>query len=65
MLPAQKLIELEGITGVEVKAEEEPKGKTLVSSGRETLEPPGMNIISFPNKFSLLLSVSGQQPPFM
>ena len=47
------MIELEGITGVEIKAEEEPKGKTLMGSGGEALRPPGMNIINFPDKLSL------------
>ena len=50
--------------GVEIKAEEEPKGETLVGSGREALRPPGMNVIFFPNMFSALLNVSGQQPLF-
>ena len=65
MLQAQKLTELEGIVGAEAKAEEESEGETLVGSGREALRPPGMNIISFPNKFSLFLDVSGQQPPVL
>ena len=58
------MIELERIRGMEIKAEEEPKGETLVGSGGGALRPPGMNIISFPNKFSLLLDESGQQPLF-
>ena len=44
MLQAQKLVELEG---TEVKAEEEPKVKTIVGSGGEALRPPGMDIIFF------------------
>ena len=47
MLQAQKHVELEGIAGTEMKAEEEPKGETIVGSGWEALIPPGMNIICF------------------
>ena len=63
MLQAQKLTELEGIAGALAKAEEEPEGETLVGSGGEALRPQGMNIIPFPNKISLFLDRSGQQPP--
>ena len=47
VLQAQKLVELEGIVGAEIKAEEEPRGETIVGPGREALRPPGMNIILF------------------
>ena len=60
----QKFIELEGIVGAEEKVEEELEGETLMDSDREGLRPQGMNIISFPNKFSLF-GCSGQQPPFV
>ena len=42
----------------------EPEGETLVGSSGEALRPPGINIISFPDKCSLILDVSGQQSPF-
>ena len=64
MLQAQKFVDLEGITGAEMKAVEEPEGETIMGSGREALRPPGINIISFSSKFPLFLDVSGQHPPF-
>ena len=57
----QKFVELEGIVVLDVMAEEEPKGETIVGSGWEDLRPLGRNIISFSNKFSLFLDVFGQQ----
>ena len=51
--------------GAGIKAEKEPKDETLVGSGGEALRSPGMNVISFPNKFALLLHVAGQQPFFV
>ena len=41
---AQTFVELEGIMGIEVKAEEEPEGETIVGSGGEALRPLGMDI---------------------
>ena len=52
----QKLVELEGITGTEVKAEEEPKDETIVGSGGEALRPPGINIFMF---FKQIFSLFG------
>ena len=60
----QKLVELEGIVGTEVKSEKEPEDETIVGSGGEDLRPLGMDIISFSNKFSLFSGVFGQQPPW-
>ena len=51
-----------GIAETEVKAEEEPKGETIVGSGRKALRPPDMNIISFSNKFSLFSGGFGKNP---
>ena len=65
VLQAQKLIALEGIVGAEVKAEEQPKGETIVGSGGEVLRPPGMYIISFLNKFSLFLGCISMAAPLL
>ena len=64
VLQAKKLVELEGIVGTKVKAEEEPEDATIMDSGRDALRPLGMDIISFSNKFSLSFGVFGQQPPW-
>ena len=47
----------------EVKADEDPEGKTIVDFVGETLRPPGINL-SFSSKFSFFLDVSRQQQPF-
>ena len=52
-----KLVDLGGTAGTEMKTEEEPEGETIVGSVGEALRPPGMNIISVSNKFSLWMNL--------
>ena len=64
VLQVQKLVELEGIMGAKIKAEEESEGETIMGPGGEALRPPGINIIHFSNKSSLFLGGSEQQSPW-
>ena len=59
----QKLVELEGKEGTEIKAEEKPEGEKMLDSSMDALRPPYIDIIFFSNKFFSLFRCIWQQPP--